>query len=419
VHLGLFIARNRALVFQLLEDAMRDPSVPVTSSLLYTLAKIRLFRESSGLPEKPLPSTSTLSAYGDPKLNAIQDAYVGELAASLGKRSGKSQTTTALTILTRLPKNSDAAAPVLQEVRRILLDQFDNLHPYDQEYLLRQSWDQMRDPGLTPAIKKILKSSEVASKGIHNTALLRLIEIAPAEARPFVIAEILDPASLVDLDTLKRLSDSTLPEIDAPLLDQIRRLSSSKRNYDVTYLRHKTALAARYASVSIYPDLMELYQRSGAALPLEAKAGLFAYFARYNEQEALPLIEQALSEVEPGQDFNLLPDLARLYYSEGIDDLLRKRLEGDEPRAVSTAAWLMSKYGPPSDEKIIEARLNRWRKEWSNRAAEAQTNLQGTAERELVLALIHATSWKATPERAKELGQSCVTDHCRQSVRSQ
>src|SRR5258708_685624 len=162
---------------------------------------------------------------------------------------------------------------------------------------------------------------------------------------------------------------------------------------------------------------MELYQQNGAKWPLESRAGLLAYFPRYNENEALPLIDQVLTGIEPSQDFNFLPNLTRLSYAEGIDGVLRKRREGDDPRAGSTAAWLRSKCGPAGEQQAIEARLERWRKDWGSRAAEAQTNLQGTAEREMVTALIRAKSWKASPERAKELEQSCVTELCRQNFR--
>jgi hypothetical protein len=275
----------------------------------------------------------------------------------------------------------------------------------------------LHDPSLLPAIKQILSGKDKTSKMVHATALQRLIEIAPDEARPFVVAEVVDPTSLIDFEILRSLNDATLPETDASLLDQIRRLSSSNRNFDVVYLKQKTSLAARYATVGIYQSLMELYQQSGAKWPLESRAGVLAYFARYNENEALPLIEQVLAGIEPGQDFNFLPNLTRLYYSDGIDGVLRKRLESDDPRAVSTTAWLMSKYGPAGDQQAIEARLERWRKEWGSRGAEAQTNLQGTAEREMVTALIRAKSWKASPERAKELEQSCVTELCRQNFR--
>ena len=126
-------------------------------------------------------------------------------------------------------------------------------------------------------------------------------------------------------------------------------------------------------------------------------------------------IEQELSEIEPGQDFNFLPELTRLYFSDAIDSVLRKRLESDEPRAVSNAAYLISLYGPAGDQKVIEARLERWLKEWRHRAAEADANLQGMAERELIMALGREKSWKVSPERYQELQLGCVTKICRQN----
>lgn len=417
ISLGLYSARNRGLVFQLLEAALHDPNRPVSYGLLGTVAKLKMLRQNEGLARKPAATGGMMDPFGDPQYNAIQDAYVAELAAGLSKRTGKSQTTTAMTMLSRLVKTQQTAA--LAEVRRVLIQQFQDLHPFDQEYLLRVYWDQLHDPSLLPVIKQMLSGKDKASKMVHDTALKRMIELAPDEARSFVISEVVDPSSLVDLEILRSLPDATLPETDAALLDQIRRFSSLPRGFDVVFLKQKASLAARYATVGIYQSLMEFYQQSGAKLSLESRACLLAYFARYNENEALPLIEQVLSGIEPGQDFNFLPNLTGLYYSDGIDGVLRKRLESDEPHAVSTSAWLMGKYGPAGDQQVIQARLERWRKEWGSRAAEAQTNLQGTAEREMVEALMRARSWKASPEQVRELEQGCVTDFCRQNFRRQ
>ncbi|HBB98256.1 MAG TPA: hypothetical protein DC054_22970 [Blastocatellia bacterium] len=411
---GLFIARNRALVLQLLEAAMRDPNTPVTSGLLGVITHLRFLQQYGDGVKQPAGSF-VLEPNGDPRSREIQDAYVSELAAGLAKRTGKSQTTTAMTILTHLPEEPQAKGALLREVRRLLVQQFDSLHPFDQEYLLRQYWDQLRDASLIPSLKKMLSSTGMASKNIHDSALKRLIEIVPEEARPFVVSEIRDPTSLVDLEVLGNLADKSLPEVDAALLEQIRRLASSQINFDRVYLKHKASLAARYGTDAIYQDLLEVYRNSGAKLPIDSRACLLAYFARYNEQETLPLIEQTLTETPPGQEFNFLPELTRLYYSDGIDALLRKRLESNEPQIVSNAAYLISLHGSADDEKVLESRLDRWRKDWANRSVEAETNLQGTVERELVYGLIHAKAWKLAPDRMKELQQGCITKYCSQN----
>jgi hypothetical protein len=418
IYLGLFIARNRALVLKSFEAAMRDPTIPVTYSLLGIATKLRVLQETSGSPRQAI-SPTYLDVNGDPTSQHIRDAYLTEIAAGLGKRSGKSQTTTATTILMSTPRSEHASSPAVAEARRILIANFDSLHPYDQEYLTRMFWDELRTPALAPSLKKMLSFGGMSNKNVHDSALKALIDLAPDEAKPFVVAELRDPMSLVDPEVLGSIPDKTLSEADAALAEQIRRYAGLRVGSDRVYLRQKTFLAARFATDTIYADLMQVYRNNVATMPLDARAGLLAYFARINEAEAMPLIEKTLDEMEIGMGFNLLPDLTKLYYSDAIDTLVRKQLESDVPQRASEAAYVMALHGSAKDQAVIEARLDRWRNDWSSRVAEADGNLQGTVERELISALIRAKSWKLPPERVRSLEQSCITKLCKQNFQRQ
>jgi hypothetical protein len=180
-------------------------------------------------------------------------------------------------------------------------------------------------------------------------------------------------------------------------------------------LKFKTALLARFATPSIYSQLMEVYQSANAKMPVDARAGLLAYFAKHNEREALPLIEQAVSEFKPGESPSILSDLTRLYYSEAIGELLKKYLDGESVPLVSHVAYLIGRHGSAGDRPVLEERLNRWRTQWLDRLAEADAQHQGQIERELILALISNESWKLSPERVRELQLSCLTQLCKQS----
>jgi hypothetical protein len=344
----------------------------------------------------------------------IQDSYIRELAAGLGKRTGKAQTVTAMTVLTHLPKDPKAAAPLLAESRQIVIEQFENLSVFGHESLLERYWDVLRDPSLIPALKRLLGSTDRMTKGIHKTVLKRLIDLSPDEARPYVIAEISDPRSLVGPEILGSLPDKTLPEVDQPLLSQLRALAKTGDVRMDLWLKQKAAVAVRYATSSIYPDLMTIYTENLKQLTISSRAALLAYLAKQNEREALPLIEQQLAELPDNQEFNFLPQLTNLYYSDGIAAILRKRVESDQPEVASTTAYLMAKYGDAADRKILEARLERWRKEWGSRQLEADANQQGRIERELVTGLNRAKDGRIAPERVKELQQSCVTKMCKQ-----
>jgi hypothetical protein len=415
---GLFIAQNRSLALRLVEMALRDLNRPATAELLNAATTLKNLL-GPGTRERMEIGPTTLLEVADPRVTEISGAYVMELAAGLGKRSGENQTTTAITILTALPKGSESASAALREVRRILIQQFDSLHPISQNHLLLQYWEQLRDPALTPSLKKLMTVTGIAAKHLHEVALRRLLEVAPEEVRPYVIAEIRDPRSLVDPEILGQLKDESLPEIDAPLLEQIRVLAQSGQPVAGVFLRLKAALLVRFATANIYGSVLELYQATQTKLQPDSRAGLLAYLAKHNEREAIPLIEQLISEFKPGEYPGILSELTKLYYSESIGALLKKLLETDEAGQASHAAYLIGREGSAGDEKVLEARLKRWREQWGNRIGEPEFETQGRIERELIHALINGKNWKLPAERVKELKQGCLTKLCKDTHQRQ
>jgi hypothetical protein len=415
MYYGLFIARNRALALKLVEAAMRDPNIPVTSAMLSAAIRLKVLL-NFGVSERPVaPVIGVLQPQEDPRNREIRDGYMMELAAGLGKRTGKSLTTTATTIFTSTPAQSQSESAGLREARNVLIQQFDTLHPFTQEWLLRTHWDQMRDPILIPSLKKMLTATGIGQKNVHETALLRLLEMAPDDIRPYIVTEIRNPESFLDVETLGKMKDASLPEVDASLLDQIRKLVQSTKNHDRVLVKSKTQLLARFATDSIYRELMQLYQEVGANLSSDARSGLLAYFVKHNEREAMPLIEQAVADLKPGEYPQVLSDVTALYYSDAIGVLLKKLLETDDAVMASHAAYLIGVHGSAGDEKLLEARLKRWQEQWRDRVAEADAQHAGQIEREIVYALVNGKAWKLSAERMRELRASCLTQMCRQS----
>ncbi len=412
--------------YKSLESALRDPLSGVSHQLIRTLTRLRQMqeREASGAPVSRAALVSGVGMSQPP--SAIEQAYVREVALSLPAKTGKSLTTTAMTLLAHMPEDAALAAETRARVKEALVRNFDSLHPFDQEYLLRVYWEQLKDPALLPALRRLAASRGNNTHNQRATALKRMIEMSPEEARPFVVAEIRDPESLTDFDVLGALEDKELLEADADLLEQIKRLAALKQNFDITRLRHKTRLIARYATQSIYGELMALYREWGAKWLADAKGSLLGYFAKQHEAEALPLIEEALAGTSNGQDLTLLGELTRAYYSEAISSLLRRRLEGDSALAAGTAAYIMSQHGTEADKKAIEARLERWLREWGGRGIELEAELEAEnasnqiAEQRmlqvnLIASLTRAKAWKLPESRAVELEQTCVTKMCRQN----
>jgi hypothetical protein len=81
----------------------------------------------------------------------------------------------------------------------------------------------------------------------------------------------------------------------------------------------------------------------------------------------------------------------------------------------------MSQRGPAEDMPLIDARLDRWVKEWKARGAEldaagddTKAAIQRMTQVNLITALMTGKTWKLPEEKIKQLKQSCVTKACRQ-----
>lgn len=419
LYYGLFMARDRALVARLLHESLRDTKTPPTHSTLHTLAHLRMMQEGVELSGHGFNPAAAPETPGERHRREILDEYLRELAAGLPKRSGESLRATAMLLLDNAQKGAGQDAQMLADVREILLREFDRLHPYTQERLLSYYWEQVRGgPSMQAALERILTARrEPQSYQLRGAAIKRLIELDAERARPFVVAEIREPSSVVDLDVLRSLKDETLPEADAALLEHIRRFGPGG---DIVQMRHKGLLAARYASPAVYDGMLEAYQAWGSKWQLDARAAVLGYLARWNEAQAMPLVERAAAEIGGGMDFVFFLELTAAHTPAPVLELVRKRLEGDDLQAAGSAAYVLSKRGTADDARLIEARLERWLKEWGGRVAELdgpdqKSALQSMAQVNLMGALLNGKAWKLPEEKARRLKESCVTRLCRQN----
>src|SRR6185369_12664952 len=98
----------------------------------------------------------------------------------------------------------------------------------------------------------------------RDSALLMLQRLAPDEARPFVLAEIMSPVPRASFEALRALPDAVLPELDGPLLARLTSLAGPPVT-DASRLRVQAGLLARYATAAIFNDVLRLYQSTANA----------------------------------------------------------------------------------------------------------------------------------------------------------
>src|SRR6266849_3702906 len=127
---GLWLARNRALVFSSLEQAMIDPghAVEVTSGELWLAValKTRLLSpyDASSPKQSPLATEQ------------IEDQYLNRIAETLPQRQGESLVRTAITLLTTLVQRKETTTAQFQAAREAIIKNFATVNEYQIDWLL-------------------------------------------------------------------------------------------------------------------------------------------------------------------------------------------------------------------------------------------------------------------------------------------
>ena len=399
----------------MLEADLRDPTKPIAH--LMDLVNVRVWMEMPALVAEAQGDMNALRTRKRARADALKAEYVKEAIASLAERTPPARRDTAASLVSLIRNEGelpqpDSATPLPAVVRKVVIDEFMELDPTTQGYLVQQRWKDIRDPQLLPALERMLTSPE---SWVREQPLAAILDIAPERAKPIFIAEMLRPRP-IDSSTFLELRDQTLPEMDRPLLDQITALAASSKPPDNYWLQDKTAFLARYASAAVLTDIQRLYEARGSQLDQPTRVNLHAYLDRWDEAGAAERLEHAL--VAETDDSMFLYRLANARYSKALDALNRIRVDSADPRTVEAAASLISEHGAPDARAVLEGRLNRWMNEWGGRTGELEPDRkkptpQATLQISLIRAILNGKAWKVSEADAARLRQSCVTDTCR------
>jgi hypothetical protein len=424
---GLYMSKDRRLVIKMLEEVFRDVNRPVNFQLLGALSSLKLLEEVP-VPAKPIVQTPFFYEE-EPEKRRIRDSYLREIVDTLAKRQGKNLNEAAFLILQNLPRN-DPPVDVLAKVRNILISHFEELTLMGQEMLLTSYWDLISDPVLITSLEKLLKDqtfAEYSHSLLRARVLRRLSELDPVRSRPFVIAEIRNPNSMMEDDIVNSLEDRRIFELDEPLVQQIRKLGSADAGHiDNWPLRLRTMFAARFATNAVFYPLLDLYKANAAKWQSDSRAFLISYFSRYDPQQALALLDAEIKSMDKDQTGTFLHNVTRMYYAPELTTYLEQLLASDDARIATTGAYILSLHGPVTSRPKIEARLARWLERWGGHESEIEgpqmkpeNNGEAMLEVELILALRDGKNWKLTEADLAKLIVDCKTTICSQHFRPQ
>jgi hypothetical protein len=393
---GLWIARNRALVVEQLENALKNPKQDLSPAggLLETAVALRA-RLDAGL-NRPAGSLRT---------QEVESGYLKLIAASLPQRTGGPLITAAQNVFVRLARRKEVSGPEFAAAREVLIAHFADVNEYNVDWMLNAYGSYLQDARLLPALKQILASqSDPVLGGERTAALKQLVRLAPQDSRAEVVREVCrDNPMMVQI--FGEIPFGTLPETDACLQDNFALADATKAKPN----EWTAALIARFASAAPYDLLFALYQQDGAGWTKQAQGYMLAYLVRWNAGRALPLLEAAWPATAAAPDINITWAIGKVGYIPGIDSFWRERLIGTPPEVATQAAFQMSQTGPNEDQAILRSRLDDWRAHWNGREIPPH---EGTFEAELTQAVTNGANWHMSNEEIRELAAGCLSHAC-------
>ena len=420
---GLFAFPDREYAVQKMEDGILDPTMVVSAGYLRTLATLSNYLEHPefvpsdgdhylGKPEWLMGGS--LAGHWD-LVEAKEEEYVEELIGALGDKTGRALALCLKAIFDSqflgqptLLKSTDPA--LLAQLRRKLADVFTHLPASEQSDLLWVRWPNIASAAMVPVLRHLYEDPPpgVYEPQFVGMVLERLFQVAPAEGRALIMEEIVRSHPRFDLRFVHLLPDKEIPELDAPLVENLEASKGQERTI--------VELIGRYATPGVFARVMAIEADQVGQMPCEAQAAFLAYAFRSDPASGAELLSKALA-ARKGCYKTVLGEVACRQMAPEIEQEAVAHLDDPDVEVAASAVATLRRYGSAEAEQPLWDRLRKWHSAWANRPSELPDGygpgLKNGLETALELALMEALGtgqgWFAGPEKLAKLASLCVS----------
>ena len=293
-----------------------------------------------------------------------------------------------------------------------LIAAFDQLPLNEQNILLDNRWEKIKNPALVPLLKRraelfqdfpeMREGKASDSLRLSASALLHWYEMDPNGARPAIINEIMRPRPRYNARVLGVLPDETLPEVDAALAEHFL----AREKLDAS--DNLASLIERYASDAILPQIVEELDRHNGKWACAIQEPILAYVLRVNPAMARSRIEKAVAargEAYSACNHALFSAVAALHYDPVLEELGIRSLDDPDPEVAISAAAMLGRHGSPAAESALWERYGRWCARWAGHESQLKVStVDGLGEG------FYQRALGETLMRALAAGQSWLSD---------
>ncbi|MEP6715686.1 MAG: hypothetical protein ABJC09_08925 [Terriglobia bacterium] len=385
---GLRSSQHGPAAVTALKEFLRTPSEPVTPIFLRTLAAL------------------------DKTFTEPQHA----LAAVVEQKQGADKAISIKTLL-----DSMSAGSVTARLRSEIAALFTQLPPSQQSELLGYQWEKIDTPEMIPVLRQIYETaaqSRYPENPLFASAVERLYALDTNRTRLLLLEEMKRPEPRLPYSTLAMLPDTTLPELDATLLDHLQHDGG----------RPAEELIARYSTKSILDSVKEYYAKRDAEMRSRVTTNpniaapaceppLVAYFLRVDSAWGEKVLRQSLAErnYTMGRCWVGIIGQTAVYDSGPVwEKVAIDALEDNAVPVKIDAIKSLARYGSPAARPAIFATFRYWHRWWENRGD--QNDESRRLEQALVEATTRARNWTPDDADLATIRDLCLSASCKSQV---
>jgi hypothetical protein len=406
---GLFGTPNRELAIQAMKAELSNPEHPVTREYISTLVALEMLVDTKW----------RLSAYDTSRQEESHRAYdahyaevdrrVNEYMLQASKRphdAAAQAATASEMLLSGLPLSQGEKA----RWRQVLLSNWITLPIEKQNELIEYRWAEVGGPEWLPVLEQIVSGpanpNRAMNKANREPALLRLWQVAPDQARPLMIREIMKPQGDIHISVLGQLPEHSFPQFEAGWLNAIRKGGAA----DVVF-----QLIERYGSENILPAVQSIYEPQSGEWACTPQTAMLRYFLRIKPDYGVKELTATIaSRKSTGCYRMLMGGIGEYLRLPQVEKLAIQLLNDRAPAVASDAAKALEKYGSLETENALWTRLQEFHEQWKDKPDEMlhlRPNMiafdqDSGLEDALVEGILHGQAWfadAATIRRLKEL----------------
>jgi hypothetical protein len=395
---GLFGSPYRATAIEAMKTALLDPRHPVTQEFVQVLALLEIQSDPKyQLPKYDEKNKEALTKAREAKMEALNKLiarHMSDAATVLQRKTAQARAVTANELL----QANVALDPVVKaELQQMLLASWASLPVRRQNELIEYRWEQIGGPELLPILRQIAKGpshhNPQTEQPDRASALRRMYEIAPGEARNLILREISNPTGDIGVNVLGMLPERELPQIEQPLIAKLQARSAN----DVEY-----QLLERYASARALAEIQSVYEAHRGEWACAPQDAMLRYFLRVNPEYGVDHVRDAMGRRKVTGCYKFqLTGLKEDIRRPELERLAIAALNDPSPEVATDAAEALRQYGSQKAEAALWTRLEKFREQRKDRADDEQD--EAGLEQSLVRAIQSAQAWFSTEDTIDKL----------------